>query len=736
MRSLPFKVGGAVVGFAIVLGLWAFFAPMELGGSTTYSVTAGISMEPLLHQGDLALVRHQSAYEVGDAVLYQSSVVNRPVLHRIILIQDGHYFFRGDNNDFVDPGYATRDELVGTMWFRVPKAGALIGWFGEPAHAALLAGLTAMAIIRAGNNNSTKRRRRRHRGANTMIPTPEPIHRGAVPQSAIPHAAPERLREPGSRRPRPYFDGPASTLVALGVVMALAVVFLATGFSQPLRRTGTLTDAYSQAGTFTYSANTNAPNAVYPTGVVVSGDPIYPSLVDVVTLRFEYQFSSELPHDIRGTIELHALVLSQVDTWQEVSTVIPATEFTGDATAISTDLPLASLFTLISSVSSQSGIAGTNYSVDIQPLVHITGTVDGESVDQRYSPVLPFAVTTSAIRLDVAAAPLPPGATYEPASAGSSLVAALHPVESGSIPHPVANELSIAKYHFSISLLRSLGIAFALASLVVAFVHDRRRRRGPRPSAEELVAKRANALIVPVAELGPGDGHTLIEVPDFAHLAGLAQFLERPILYELRNGVRTYAVDDETRRYLTTAAERRQGRTPSSEVPSAGTPPQSSTQSPPQSSPRSSTPVPQETGIRRRSPGRRPARKTVTRVGALLMLMAVSASLTLGLTASNTVPASRIGRSVQPGAVDQARPTGCASISLTNLVTGSGTFSSNASNALILGSAGVDTINATGQYNCIIGGGGRDRVTSTTTSFCIIGPTSGTTYSKCVTKPR
>ena len=35
--------------------------------------------------------------------------------------------------------------------------------------------------------------------------------------------------------------------------------------------------------------------------------------------------------------------------------------------------------------------------------------------------------------------------------------------------------------------------------------------------------------------------------------SGLAQFLERPILYELRNGDRTYAVDDESRRYLTIA---------------------------------------------------------------------------------------------------------------------------------------------------------------------------------------
>ncbi len=163
MRTRRWKFAASVLAGAAALGLWLFFAPTKLGGSTNYSVTAGISMQPLLVKNDLALVRTQSSYHVGDIVLYNSAVLHKPVLHRIILIQNGNYFFKGDNNNFVDPGYATRAELVGKLWFHVPDVGAGIGWLGIPFHTALLGGLAAMILVLvAGSSPPRRRRRRRH----------------------------------------------------------------------------------------------------------------------------------------------------------------------------------------------------------------------------------------------------------------------------------------------------------------------------------------------------------------------------------------------------------------------------------------------------------------------------------------------------------------------------------------------------------------------------------------------
>src|SRR5580692_348157 len=116
-------IAATIVGVAIFIGFWAFFAPVKLGGSVTYSITDGISMQPLLYKNDLALIRPEPNYSVGNVVLYESQVLHRPVLHWIYLIQNGDYFFKGDNNKFVDPGYATRSELIGQLWFHIPWVG-------------------------------------------------------------------------------------------------------------------------------------------------------------------------------------------------------------------------------------------------------------------------------------------------------------------------------------------------------------------------------------------------------------------------------------------------------------------------------------------------------------------------------------------------------------------------------------------------------------------------------------
>lgn len=181
MKSHRSATAVTIVGFAIFIGLWAVFAPVKLGGSVTYSITDGISMRPLLVKNDLAVVRIESNYKVGEVVLYESQVLHKPVLHRIYLIQDGNYFFKGDNNHFVDPGYATRSELLGKLWFHVPWVGTVLGWFGKPIHSAVLAAATAMVLVLVTSNTAPTNRRRRgtsRRGARrTSLVSKRQLHR-------------------------------------------------------------------------------------------------------------------------------------------------------------------------------------------------------------------------------------------------------------------------------------------------------------------------------------------------------------------------------------------------------------------------------------------------------------------------------------------------------------------------------------------------------------------------------
>ena len=208
----------ALVVAQLAIVAWIFFAPTNLGGSSTYAVTSGISMQPLLYKNDLAIVRAQSTYRVGEVVLYHSAVLGEPVLHRIILIQNGQYYFKGDNNDFVDPGYATRSELVGALWVHVPEVGAAIIWLGRPRERPRCFSCSRAprrAVVGAGDT-AWRHSRRRARREPAFKPPPRPDSRSGAGRrrhrrTAIGGA---HRRTPGSRGSalvRPAIAGQALT---------------------------------------------------------------------------------------------------------------------------------------------------------------------------------------------------------------------------------------------------------------------------------------------------------------------------------------------------------------------------------------------------------------------------------------------------------------------------------------------------------------------------------------------
>ena len=524
-----------------------------------------------------------------------------------------------------------------------------------------------------------------------------------------------------ARRQLPRFsEGPVLGLVAIAIALTLAVLNLAVGFSRPLHREVPQVGAYVQMGQFSYSAPVTAPTPVYPSGFMESGQPIYPSLVSAVTLKFHYAFKSALPHHVHGNVEVKALLLSGADTWKELSTIQSPAGFTGDETTVTSTLELSQLYTLINEVSAQTDVAGATYSADIEPVVEVSGEVGGKAINETFTPVLPFVVTQNVITLDVSAPVAPPGATYTLPTVGSETLSTLNPSQSGSVPHQVANVISVAKYQIRVPLIRVLGYVFAGVVVALLGLHELLRRRRTERSDEELIAARLHALIVPVRSLVAAGERAPIHIAAFANLAGLAVFLERPILYEMAAGTRTYAVDDDMERYVFVHPD----DTP---VLSEG------------SSPLDSAPLDRHDSVsagsgtnrsvdawrvgRHHARHARSARSALARGAAGIVVLAIAASLVVSFTASNTVPASTVGSSVQHRLISQLAPAGCASLNLTGLVTGSGVFGNGLSNVLLLGSSGSDTITDTGAGNCIVSGGGADSITGSATDICISGPT-------------
>ena len=125
---------------------WVFLAPRQIGGGVDYAVIHGVSMQPKLHAGDLAIIRREPSYAVGQVVAYQSGLLHEVVLHRIIGVKHGHYVFKGDNNNFLDPERPTRGQLVGKLWLHVPTLGRIVPLLHVPWIAGGLATLLVLAL--------------------------------------------------------------------------------------------------------------------------------------------------------------------------------------------------------------------------------------------------------------------------------------------------------------------------------------------------------------------------------------------------------------------------------------------------------------------------------------------------------------------------------------------------------------------------------------------------------------
>jgi signal peptidase len=138
-------IGAAVVLIALILVVGgALLAPVNLGGRSAFAVIVGASMQPMLEQGDLAIVRQARSYKVGDVVLYHSNSLQRHVMHRIVRRNGDRFTLRGDANSFADPDQPTRSEIIGRYWFVVPRAGSVVEWLQQPLQAALLVFLVAL----------------------------------------------------------------------------------------------------------------------------------------------------------------------------------------------------------------------------------------------------------------------------------------------------------------------------------------------------------------------------------------------------------------------------------------------------------------------------------------------------------------------------------------------------------------------------------------------------------------
>jgi signal peptidase I len=511
MRITVGQLVTTLLGLTAVVLAWLFLAPHALGGSTTYVITHGTSMQPRFHAGDMALVRESGDYRVGDIVAYQSRELGKVVLHRIVARDGNKYVFKGDNNSWLDPEHPTRDQLIGKLWVRLPGFGHRIQQVYTPWTMAILIGLAAL-LLAGGAGVATHRRRR--------------LRRAEAADASW-----------SQRRPRPAGQSAQSGLAVAAVGLLACLGLGALAFTKPTTKIVSTPLAYEQTGRFSYSASA-AKGDVYPSGRLQTGEPVFLRLVDRMRVQFDYRLKTRPPHNTAGNAALIAELASS-NGWKRTLTLQPATRFDGDRVRLAGTLELAPIRTLLTRFEAATDVSNATYSLEVAPRVHVTGFLAGSSLRTSFAPRLSFSLDQLQLRPDLSANSAGP--------AESAPKHALTPATNGSVEvaNRTARTLSLRALHIRIKTARRLAAIGGAASIVALLVCGLMLLRGRRADEPARIQARYRDWLIPVARSDRRSYDEVVEVKSIETLARLAERYDRMILHEESELGHSYRVAEE-----------------------------------------------------------------------------------------------------------------------------------------------------------------------------------------------
>lgn len=494
---------------ALVVSAWMAFGPVQLGGSVSYVVTHGISMQPRIHEGDLVIVRRAPTYAHGDVIAFDSAALQQPVMHRIVDGGPKGYVTKGDNNDWLDSDRPTNADVLGKEWLHIPGAGRVLKKVTSPTGAAIMAAIVGLLLFAGG---STKKRRGERGGAGTM--------RGFDAHS--------------------FFElSPTQQILASGVAVVgvLSLLLGIASFAKAPITSLSSEAAYQHTGKFSYSAA--APRGpVYPDGKATTGEPVFLRLIDEVDVAFDYSLKTDADAVVAGEVALSARVEDGTG-WRHSFEVAGPTGFQGQSAEIRGTIDPHEIQRLIARVEHQTGVISGSYTVTLMPSVEIDGAIGGESVTERFTPVLNLGLDGQ--RMNLAAA------TAETASDGTPAGDPLRPHKEGSLETSqlTANRLSVVGLlEMPIQRARWIAAWGAIASMAGAFALMRSFNSRVLQSREvDRIEARYGTWLIPVATM-PATNGEVVKIASIEGLARLAERYDRMILHDSANGTHRYFVEE------------------------------------------------------------------------------------------------------------------------------------------------------------------------------------------------
>lgn len=372
--------------FLALLGaIWWLILPPQLGGRTTLFTTAGVSMEPHLHTGDLAILRKHSSYKVGDVVAFHSRTLNATVLHRVIAVENGTLTTQGDNNTWTDTDRPKKSQVIGRLDAHYEGLGVITQWLAMlPVRilGALLVGISVFfGIHRTRRVNESKND---DEGADTSRDDSEPSYEE---QPNIKHGWSKRS-------------------IASGVVAVLCI-FTSLLFGIPALRTPVRAPSgdiiYNHKGRFDYSAvAAKGGETVYGSDHASTGDILYLNLVNDVYVTYRYTLEGLGKPQYGGKLSMWMDVRGS-SGWKRTFPLAenrPVGPGGGAADAV---IKVKDILSLVNQVNTLTGVRDANYFVTIRVETSFEGKFAGAALKEDFSSNLSFDGTDRLMR--IAAAP-------------------------------------------------------------------------------------------------------------------------------------------------------------------------------------------------------------------------------------------------------------------------------------------------------------------------------------------
>jgi len=485
------------------VALWLFLGPGVLKGPVDYVIIQGSSMEPVLHRGDLVLIRRGKQLGAGEIGAYRQSLDNQVIVHRVTGVQGGRLVFKGDNNAWTDTDTPTQAQVIGKVWFRAPQLGRAVAWLQSPWAAAPIAGALAAFVF-------------------WLVLPPVSPKRGT------------RLVTTARAFRWPALGG-SSTPLIIGVATAVVLAAGAIGamaFLMPSERAGTVELPYVQRGVFAYVADLPADKTaeLYTEGLK-TGDPLFLSVTPVLHLSFTYELRGLAPADSVGGVAKLYFVTRDVTGWQHVDNLMSATAFSGTSFSVTRDVDLRHIMEHIVEFQEVRQGASTFFTTAAVAEIAMEGVVQGVTISDAFMPFFTWRVR-------------PPNEMYvetpesqffqglaSPATAQANPFFHEHE-KNVAIPLVEPNTLRILAWRIPVIQLRYGVLGAGALAVVVALVGVLGLRSARALDEPRRIRLQYGGLLVSAEFPDPGTRLATIRVKTFEELVRLARQRDGSVLWE------------------------------------------------------------------------------------------------------------------------------------------------------------------------------------------------------------